>query len=254
VPWHELAAAAARRRRLILLALAGSAVLWFGSVLGLLVLIVSAALLPARLGYKLFQVVERGVCAVVGCGSARTVTPSSATYAVQVRWLSVERKAVAYYCARAADRGDPCVDVAFVQAIMMAESGGNPLAVSSAGALGLMQVEPSHFQPGQDPLDPLTKVMVGVRFLNSLDVLFDGNLPLVAAGYNAGPGAVQYWESVFHTSNWAFLSAQPLVETWGNGQTWNYVQEVMAYYQAFSKKARSGSGSGQVPIVVKVHG
>ena len=114
---------------------------------------------------------------------------------------------------------------------MLQESGGNPLALSSAGAFGLMQVEPSHFRPGQNPLDPLTNIMVGVGFLDRLDAMFGGNLPLVAAAYNAGPTAVEDWVSMFDVANWPALSAEPEVQAWSEGQTVAYVTFVLADYE-----------------------
>ncbi|MCL6595828.1 MAG: transglycosylase SLT domain-containing protein [Firmicutes bacterium] len=160
--------------------------------------------------------------------------------AVAVTWLPLETQVVDYYCARQ----QPCVDVAFVQAVMMQESGGDPVAVSASGALGLMQVEPSHFSAGQNPLDPLTNLMAGVGYLDSLDAMFHGDLPLVAAGYNAGPGAPEQWVSMYGTSDWSVLSQEPVVESWGANQgitTAQYVDDVMAYYGEFSAMGAAGA-------------
>ncbi len=164
--------------------------------------------------------------------------------AVTQTWLHDETRAVDFYCARA--RGRPCVSVPFVQAIMMQESGGDPYAVSSAGALGLMQVEPSHFTPNENPLEPYTNILVGVGFLDQLDAIFNGNLPLVAAGYNAGPGIPEEWEGEFHTSSWSLLATEPVVQMYASGQTFEYVNYVMQCYAAFSPppkppKALTGS-------------
>lgn len=57
------------------------------------------------------------------------------------------------------------IDGDAIQAVMMIESGGNPGAVSSAGARGLMQVMPFHFQPGEDGFDPRTNVFKGASIL-----------------------------------------------------------------------------------------
>lgn len=58
------------------------------------------------------------------------------------------------------------VDGDIIQAVMMIESGGNAGAVSAAGAQGLMQVMPFHFQPGEDGMDPRTNVMKGAKVLS----------------------------------------------------------------------------------------
>jgi murein DD-endopeptidase MepM/ murein hydrolase activator NlpD len=57
------------------------------------------------------------------------------------------------------------IDGDAIQAVMMIESQGNPQARSGAGALGLMQVMPFHFQPGEDGMDPRTNVLKGASIL-----------------------------------------------------------------------------------------
>ena len=57
------------------------------------------------------------------------------------------------------------IDGDAIQAVMMIESGGNAGARSVAGALGLMQVMPFHFQPGEDGMDPRTNVLKGASIL-----------------------------------------------------------------------------------------
>lgn len=56
-------------------------------------------------------------------------------------------------------------DPDIIQAIMMIESQGNAGARSPAGAMGLMQVMPFHFGPGEDGMDPRTNVMKGAKIL-----------------------------------------------------------------------------------------
>lgn len=57
------------------------------------------------------------------------------------------------------------IDGDAIQAIMMIESQGNASARSGVGAMGLMQVMPFHFQPGEDGMDPRTNVMKGAQIL-----------------------------------------------------------------------------------------
>lgn len=202
------------------------------------VLIVVAAIIPVLVVVVIVGSAVKGVeCLLTGTCSAAPGSTSGAYDTPAVRavtraFLPQEEAAVARGCARGGPR--PCVGVPFVQAIMMAESGGYPLAYSSAGAEGLMQVEPSHFRPGQNAFSPATNIDVGVALLDSLDRTFDGNLALVAAGYNAGPGVPEEWEREFGTSSWVVLEANPTVESYSGGQTWNYVTEVLAYYERLS--------------------
>ena len=78
-----------------------------------------------------------------------------------------------------------------LRAVIQTESAGRPDAVSSAGALGLMQLMPGTArQLGVDPLDPKQNVQGGARYLREMAEQF-GDLDLALAAYNAGPGAVR---------------------------------------------------------------
>jgi hypothetical protein len=81
-------------------------------------------------------------------------------------------------------------------AVARAESGYNPLAVSPAGAQGLMQLMPGTARGlGVDPLDPEQAVDGAARLLaGHLDRY--GSLELALAAYNAGPGAVNQYGGV----------------------------------------------------------
>jgi len=83
------------------------------------------------------------------------------------------------------------VDPAFALAIAKAESGFRQTAVSPKGARGVMQLMPgTAARYGADPRDLGQNIDAGVRYLRDLAELFDGDPALVAAGYNAGEGAV----------------------------------------------------------------
>lgn len=84
------------------------------------------------------------------------------------------------------------VDAALIHAVITVESGYNPSARSSAGAVGLMQLMPGTAKRYgvKDRLDPAQNIIGGARYLRDLNVLFDGDLKLVLAAYNAGEEAV----------------------------------------------------------------
>jgi soluble lytic murein transglycosylase-like protein len=88
------------------------------------------------------------------------------------------------------------LDPALVLAVIQAESGGDPLAVSPAGALGLMQVMPDKFSPGKDPFDPEANLRAGCSYLRRMLDRYGGDLESALAAYNAGPGAVDRWGGV----------------------------------------------------------
>jgi len=97
---------------------------------------------------------------------------------------------VAGWIARYADERD--VDPQLVQAVMQAESGYNPKALSNKGAIGLMQLMPGTAKEVavDDPWDPEQNVRGGVTYLKRMLDLFAGDLEFALAAYNAGPNAV----------------------------------------------------------------
>lgn len=80
------------------------------------------------------------------------------------------------------------VDRSLVKAVIHAESGYNPNAVSSKGAAGLMQLMPGTAQDLKvaDSFNPSDNIRGGVRYLRFLLDTFKGNVTLAIAAYNAG--------------------------------------------------------------------
>lgn len=112
------------------------------------------------------------------------------------------------------------VDPRLVHAVIQTESAYNALAVSSAGAVGLMQLMPDTAKRyGVTNLtDPDQNIEGGTRYLKDLIEMFTPNLALAVAAYNAGENAV-----IKH-----HYSIPPYPETQ------NYVKQVLSLYDKMS--------------------
>jgi soluble lytic murein transglycosylase-like protein len=108
------------------------------------------------------------------------------------------------------------VDPDLVHAIVQVESGYDPKAVSSKGAMGLMQLVPATAQRFgvANPFDPKQNLEGGVNYLRHLLDMFGGDLNLSLAAYNAGEHSVQRSGGI---------PAFP--------ETQNYVRKVTSIYQ-----------------------
>lgn len=90
------------------------------------------------------------------------------------------------------------VDPSLISAVVAQESGGNPAAISRAGAKGLMQLmDTTAADMGTGNVwDPRANIMGGTQYLRSLLDRFGGNEKLALASYNAGPAAVEQHQGV----------------------------------------------------------
>jgi len=108
------------------------------------------------------------------------------------------------------------VDPALVKAVIYAESGYDPRAVSAKGAIGLMQLMPNVIDAlgVKDAFNPVYNIDGGVRYLSELIGYFDGDIYRGVAAYNAGIGRVE--------------QAGPFPRA-----TLDFVRRVMTYYEYF---------------------
>ena len=89
----------------------------------------------------------------------------------------------------------------WIWAVMRVESNGDSRAVSSAGAMGLMQIMPAtwtnlrvRYHLGSDPFDPRDNIMVGAAYLREMHDRY-GSAAAMLAAYNAGPGRYEQYLS-----------------------------------------------------------
>ncbi|MBI1750925.1 MAG: lytic transglycosylase domain-containing protein [Acidobacteria bacterium] len=126
--------------------------------------------------------------------SAKTAAPQAATVrsspvaAARSRQLSKTELERIVHETAARHRVDP----ALVRAVIEAESGWKPNAVSRKGAQGLMQLVPGTAEKlgVSDTFDPAQNVDGGVKYLRMLLERYNGDMDKALAAYNAGPGAV----------------------------------------------------------------
>jgi soluble lytic murein transglycosylase-like protein len=101
------------------------------------------------------------------------------------------------------------VDPNLIATVMQIESCGDPLALSRAGAQGLFQVMPFHFQPGEQAFQPEINALRGINYLGAMLTEF-GTARLALAAYNGGPGTAGRLE-------WGWPEETQRYVYWGEG-------------------------------------
>ncbi len=131
-----------------------------------------------------------------------------------------------------------------VHAIIHRESMFNTLAVSPAGARGLMQLMPGTardmarktgegYSAEKLMLDARFNVLLGSTYLQELIRRYDGFYPMAIAAYNAGPGRVSSWIEEFGDPRDRKTDLIDWIEQIPIYETRNYVQRVMESYYMY---------------------
>jgi hypothetical protein len=123
------------------------------------------------------------------------------------------------------------LDPALIKAVMKAESNFNPVDTSAKGACGLMQLMPAtaNILGVKSIYSPHENVQAGAHYLRDMLSLFNGDIELALAAYNAGPTTVQKYHDI-----------PPYLETQ------NYVRRVVRYYNMYQGKTASSGRKSRV--------
>ncbi|MBX9634198.1 MAG: lytic transglycosylase domain-containing protein [Magnetospirillum sp.] len=143
------------------------------------------------------------------------------------------------------------VDKALVFAFVRQESSFNPKAISPAGASGLMQLMPATAtsmagRQVKDKLgDPEFNLGLGQKYLSKLlaEEPVNGNLLMLAAAYNAGPGKLGQWLSGMRHGNDPLL----FIESLPSRETRAFVERVMTNFWIY--RSRLGQQSPSLDAV-----
>jgi len=152
----------------------GTAGLMFGVVLSLVIVLLRGDITPA---YTPTEIAVQETAAVV----AKRQNSISRVFTPEVQYWSD------YIMKWSREYG---VDADILATVMQIESCGQYLVSSPAGAQGLFQVMPFHFEDGEDPLDVDTNAKRGINYLREGLELADGHIGLAMAGYNGGHGVI----------------------------------------------------------------
>lgn len=122
------------------------------------------------------------------------------------------------------------LDANLLATVMQIESCGHSGVSSSAGARGLFQVMPFHFDANENQLDPDTNARRGASFLNQCLDWAQGDAGLALACYNGGPGLIRRafatwpaetqryynWGTSIYADAQQNASSSPALESWLN--------------------------------------
>jgi hypothetical protein len=176
----------------------------------------------------IYEVVERPepvtVASTTGASAAKS--PLSPVFTPQVQFWGplIAEWAVAWE-----------IDPNLIATVIQIESCGDPFVSSSAGAQGLFQVMPFHFDAGEDMLDIHNNARRGLTYLSGGLDISEGHAGLALAGYNGGHGIINkgyaawypetkryyYWGAGIYADATAGVQTSPRLQEWlASGGQW----------------------------------
>ncbi len=152
-------------------------------------------------------------------GPEAAVSPLSAVFTPEIQyWAPLIQAWAAVYQ----------IDPNLIATVMQIESCGDPEVSSPAGAQGLFQVMPFHFESGEDMLDVQTNAKRGLEYLTGSLDRADDHAGLAMAGYNGGHGVIDrgwagwtaetrryyYWGSRIYAEAISGMTSSPTLQEW----------------------------------------
>jgi len=152
---------------------------------------------------------------IKGLKYKRIIRTKPKSYAGAYKRLAKNKKKFSPIIAKAAKKYQ--VDAKLLHAVIQTESAYDEKAISSAGAVGLMQLMPATAKRYgvSNRKNATENIDGGTHYIKDLFKMFDSNLDLVLASYNAGEGAVKKYKNTI----------PPYPETQG------YVRKVLGLYK-----------------------
>jgi len=179
----------------------------FRSLFVCLILLVAFAVVKAKVSYLEERHSEESL-QLEQAGEIKPAKPNeslvsdfmieSSSKALMVNLSETEKAAKIYYPIILKASRKHKVDPHLIRAIIVAESGFNPRAVSSVGARGLMQLMPRTAKSLglRDSFNPEKNIDAGVKYFKKLLVRFNGDVRLALAAYNAGSRRVEQYGGI----------------------------------------------------------
>lgn len=139
------------------------------------------------------------------------------------------------------------IENALIHALTRQESEFNPKIVSSAGAVGLMQLLPStakmvarwhdvKFEKKKLSSDPAYNVSLGTAYLSRLVGNYDGSYIMALGGYNAGPGRIRQWVKKFGDPRDSDVDPIDWIERIPFTETRGYVHKILESLQVYRSR------------------
>lgn len=162
-----------------------------------------------------------------------------------------------YYPLHDVAKGEWAVPTEFALAVARQESEMNPVAQSTAGARGLMQLMPSTaaqvareigltYSEPRLLRDPQYNARLGTEYLARMLRRYDGSYMLAAAAYNAGPGRVDEWLRTYGDPRSKGVDVILWVESIPFNETRNYVMRVLESLHVY--RARLDGRAGPIRL------